>query len=103
MIQSSCFTATSRLNCRPLTGDLSCISDSLSQCSLNDDCGDDDWDDLDDTFTADYSSDDDARSVLSDSTIPVTCVALYDFDVCILSLMATCSEISRLSDLPKTL
>ncbi|XP_074620153.1 F-BAR and double SH3 domains protein 2-like isoform X2 [Acropora palmata] len=50
-------------------------ADSLSQCSLNDD-----WDDVDDTFTADNSSDDDARSVISDSTIPVTCVALYDFD-----------------------
>lgn len=97
MTQSSCFTATSRLKCKPLTGDFPCISDSLSQCSLNDD-----WDDVDDTFTADYSSDDDARSVLSDSTIPVTCVALYDFDVRISSLMVTCSEISRLSDLPKS-
>ena len=53
-----------------------------SQNSLNDDFGDDDWDDLDDTFTADYSSDEDARSVSSNCSIPVTCTALYNFEVC---------------------
>lgn len=52
-----------------------------SQNSLNDDFGDDDWDDLDDTFTADYSSDEDARSVSSNCSIPVVCVALYNFEV----------------------
>ena len=59
-----------------------------SQSSLNDDFADDDWDDLDDTFTADYSSDEDARSVSSNCSNPVACVALYNFDVrtCILSL-----------------
>ncbi|XP_068718936.1 F-BAR and double SH3 domains protein 2-like [Montipora capricornis] len=55
-------------------------ADTLSQYSLNDGCADDDWDDLDDTFTADYSSDDDARSVLSNSSMPVACVALYNYD-----------------------
>ena len=57
-----------------------------SQSSLNDDFADDDWDDMDDTFTADYSSDEDARSVSSNCSIPVACVALYNFDVRILSL-----------------
>ena len=64
------------------------MTDSLhgSQNSLNDDFADDDWDDMDDTFTADYSSDEDARSVSSNCSIPVACVALYNFEVCILSL-----------------
>lgn len=52
--------------------------------SFNDDFADtfdDDWEDLDDTFTADYSSDEDARSVSSNCSIPISCVALYNFDV----------------------
>ncbi|KAL9973934.1 hypothetical protein ACROYT_G020455 [Oculina patagonica] len=48
--------------------------------SFNDDFIDDDWDDMDDTFTADYSSDEDAKSVSSNCSIPVACVALYNFD-----------------------
>ncbi|KAJ7393080.1 F-BAR and double SH3 domains protein 2 [Desmophyllum pertusum] len=57
-----------------------------SQNSLNSfnddftDTFDDDWEDLDDTFTADYSSDEDARSVSSNCSIPVACVALYNFE-----------------------
>ena len=53
--------------------------------SLNDDFNDtfdDEWDDMDDNFTADYSSDEDTRSVSSNCSIPVACVALYNFDVC---------------------
>ena len=59
-------------------------TDSISQNSFNDDFADDDWDDLDDTFTADYSSDEDCRSVSSNCSIPVSCIALYNFEVCIL-------------------
>lgn len=57
-----------------------------SESSLNsfsDDFGDtfnDDWEDLDDTFTADYSSDDDARSVSSNCSIPLSCIALYNYE-----------------------
>ena len=51
-----------------------------SQSSLN--SIDDEWDDIDDTFTADYSSDEDTRSVSSNCSIPVACVALYNFEVC---------------------
>lgn len=55
-------------------------ADSISQNSFNDDFADDDWDDLDDTFTADYSSDEDSRSVSSNCSIPVSCIALYNFE-----------------------
>ena len=43
---------------------------------------DDDWQDLDDTFTGDYSSDEDSQSVSSSCSIPLACVALYNFEVC---------------------
>ena len=67
--------------------------------SLNDDFNDmcdDEWDDMDDTFTADYSSDEDTRSVSSNCSIPVACVALYNFDVCVMVygywILCTCLE-----------
>lgn len=66
--------------------------------SLNDDFNDtfdDEWDDIDDTFTADYSSDEDTRSVSSNCSIPVACVALYNFDVCTVHahwILCTCVE-----------
>lgn len=51
--------------------------------SFNDDFGDtfdDDWEDLDDNFTADDSSDEDAQSVSSNCSIPLSCIALYNYE-----------------------
>ena len=68
---------------------MSFISDFLgsdnSLNSFNDDFGDtfdDDWEDLDDNFTADDSSDEDAQSVSSNCSIPLSCIALYNYEVC---------------------
>lgn len=66
--------------------------------SLNDDFNDtfdDEWDDIDDTLTADYSSDEDARSVSSNCSIPVACVALYNFDVCTVYAYEYCAHIQN--------
>lgn len=67
---------------------MSFISDFLgsdnSLNSFNDDFGDtfdDDWEDLDDNFTADDSSDEDTQSVSSNCSIPLSCIALYNYEV----------------------